>query len=136
MSSKKCSSDLGDLHKKKNLEHLLSNRFRSIVKRAKQRNLECNITEAYLEELWYKQKGICALSGIKMTYSSQRRIPTSVSVDRIDSTKGYIKGNLQLVCYICNQMKSNLTLDELLNFCNLIINYNNENKNNKSATKI
>jgi hypothetical protein len=36
------------------------------------------------------------------------------SVDRIDSKKGYLKDNVQPICYRCNIMKSNLTHKDFL----------------------
>lgn len=42
------------------------------------------------------------------------RVPTNVSVDRINSNLGYIKGNLQLVCMAVNQIKY---------FCKSILEY-------------
>ena len=42
--------------------------------------------------------------------------PLSNVIDRIDTTKGYIKGNIQVVSHKANFIKTNLTLDELANF--------------------
>ena len=36
-----------------------------------------------------------------------------VSIDRIDSSKGYIKGNVQLVCVLYNLMKNKLPEEEM-----------------------
>ena len=54
------------------------------------------------------------------------RISTNLSIDRIDSLKGYTKDNIQLVCHLCNLMKSNLSMNELYIFCNNIIKYRKE----------
>jgi hypothetical protein len=35
------------------------------------------------------------------------------SIDRIDSSKGYIKGNIRVISYRANQLKSNGTLEEM-----------------------
>ena len=73
-------------------------------------------------KLWDTQHGKCAISGIDMTYIANcGRIPTNVSVDRIDSSKGYIKGNVQLVCMAVNQMKNDLDMQTLLTFCDAIV---------------
>jgi hypothetical protein len=53
--------------------------------------------------------------------SNTGRILTNLSIDRIDSKKGYIKDNIQFVCMAVNQMKSDLTLDELYFFCESIL---------------
>ena len=49
------------------------------------------------------------------------RVNTNVSVDRIDSTKGYLQDNIQLVCMAVNQMKNDLEINELIYFCKQII---------------
>ncbi len=41
----------------------------------------------------------------------------TISIDRIDSSKGYVRGNVQLVCWVVNQMKNDLTNDELTEWC-------------------
>ena len=84
----------------------------------------------YLLDLWDKQNGICALSGIKMTYELKKgRTPTNVSIDKIDRTKGYIIGNIQLVCMACNQIKSDMSEELMYYFCKKIVeHYESKNK--------
>lgn len=108
----------------KDLNRLLYERFHGLKDRARKKDIQCNIDLQYLHELWNTQKGLCALSGIPMTYYfDSGRVPTNVSVDRIDSNLGYIKGNLQLVCMAVNQMKSDLTIEQLKYFCKSILEY-------------
>ena len=111
-------------------------RFLGARERALKLNIDFNITLDYIKELWNKQNGICALSGIPMTYLlKEGRIPTNISIDKIDRTKGYTIGNIQLVCMACNQIKSDLTEEEMYNFCKKIVEIY-ENKNNKNTRPV
>ena len=117
----------------KKLDKCLRFRFLGARSRALNSNIEFNITFEYIKELWNEQKGICALSNVPMTYLLREgRTPTNVSIDKIDRTKGYIKGNIQLVCMACNQIKSDLTEEEMYNCCKKIVK-TYENKNNKNT---
>jgi hypothetical protein len=80
------------------------------------------LTVQDLQNLWDKQSGKCALSGVPMTYTKgSGRIPTNLSMDRIDSTLPYQLGNVQLVCYQANLMKSELGVAELRFWCERIL---------------
>jgi hypothetical protein len=80
-----------------------------------------------LQEIWTKQNGKCALTGWDMTMIlGQGNINTNASIDRIDSTKGYVEDNVQFVCRVVNVFKSNATEEVLYNMCEAII----KNKNN------
>jgi hypothetical protein len=43
-----------------------------------------------------------------------------VSPDRIDSTKGYVKGNIQLVLASVNTFKMDMTQSEFVDLCKAI----------------
>ena len=87
---------------------------------------EFNITREDLHKIYDKQKGICAYSGVKMTNIKDGTgyHLTNVSIDRIDNTKGYVKGNISLVCLACNMMKYTLELEELVDWCKKISKHN------------
>jgi hypothetical protein len=94
--------------------------------RSKQRGEETDLTLEYLKEIYDKQKGLCAYTNIKMEIprSSQdediKKSPKKLSLDRIHSHTGYIKGNVEFVCYCINVMKNDFTKKETLNFINEI----------------
>ena len=82
------------------------------------------MTKKDIFESYEKQKGKCAISGIEMTYITGAKkgyIAHNASIDRIDSSMGYTKENVQLVCTIINFMKSNLSQEELVFYCEQII---------------
>lgn len=74
--------------------------------RAKRAGLEFDLTEDWARSVW---TGNCVLSGIKFEHSSGRAGPTSASIDRIDSSRGYTKDNCRFVSFHVNRVKSNLT---------------------------
>lgn len=51
----------------------------------------------------------------------QGRTFTNVSIDQINPHLGYTKENIQLVCMAVNQMKSDMSIEELYMFCEAII---------------
>ena len=75
------------------------------------------LSSAALLQMFYKQQGLCTLSGVRMTWGGNGRVPTHVSIDRIDSTKDYTIGNVQLVCCAVNIMKSNMQEYEFIRWC-------------------
>lgn len=84
---------------------------------AKRRGLDHNIEETDIIIPEY-----CPLLGVKLTsLRNSGRVDTNISLDRIDSTKGYIKGNIWVISDLANKMKSNATKGELLTFARGII---------------
>ena len=87
---------------------------------------EYNIDSAFLEEVWKKQSGICPYTGIKMILPDSKRSFRKCrsiekpSLDRIDTTKGYIKGNVEFVCQGINFAKHDYSKEEVLQFINKI----------------
>ena len=55
----------------------------------------------------------CPVLGIKLRQGSGHTEDWSPSVDRIDPTKGYVKGNIWIISHKANRMKSNATLEEI-----------------------
>jgi nicotinic acid mononucleotide adenylyltransferase len=94
--------------------------FTSIKKGAASRKIEFNITIEYLWELFLQQNKKCALSGMALSFADTRKNKNkkkTVSVDRIDSSKGYINGNVQWVHKTINIMKNSLSDEEFIEFC-------------------
>jgi hypothetical protein len=75
--------------------------WRTAKRHSRDINREFSITIEDLDVLLLKQEGKCALSGEYFTFENMP------SLDRIDSSLGYSKENIQLVLVQVNVMKSN-----------------------------
>lgn len=94
-----------------------------IQQSAKKRNLRFNLKIEYVWDLFEKQNRKCALSGVDINfYSKYNRNckKQKASLDRINSKKGYIKGNVQWVHKDINFMKQSKSNEEFIIYANLI----------------
>jgi len=55
----------------------------------------------------------CPVLGMELVFNKGGFKDNSPSLDRIDSAKGYIKGNIQVMSYKANAMKNNATFEEV-----------------------
>lgn len=90
-------------------------------KHMKNRKGEVSVTLQDLKELWDKQDGICPYTGWKLknrTHTGQKLAltPDRASLDRIDSSKGYTKNNVQFVAYMYNICKNSFEHEEVVKF--------------------
>lgn len=116
----------GETHKSwKGHKEISSRFFKSIVYNAKARNLTVTLTIQEIWDLFLKQNRQCALSGLPLVFSANHgRVQGTASLDRIDSTKGYVKGNVQWVHVTVNNMKWDVPQDQFLSMCRLITKHN------------
>lgn len=64
----------------------------------------------------------CPYLGIELSYNKKDgKQDNYFSIDRIDSSKGYVKGNVQIISKLSNTMKNNATIDQLIDFCKGVI---------------
>lgn len=114
-----------------NIHTTISSYYNKIINGLQTRsvgNLEFNITSEYIQEL-YDNNPICALSGLDLRLDNSLKSREQVlSLDRIDSTKGYIVGNVQWVHKDINMMKGSLTDEKFINLCSIVSNYNSSSK--------
>jgi hypothetical protein len=119
---KKCRTEQVNnyLKNNENLKKIFYSRVQNIKKR------EIDVMEGlrdYLIKLWIEQDKKCYYSGVEMQLKGYAdNINNVATVDRIDSSKGYIEGNIVLCCSIINKMKQNLSIEELIYWCDLIKN--------------
>lgn len=94
-----------------------------IRNRAKKKQLGFNLTEDFLQELWAKQKGLCAISDVplqKRLRETDALTPFTVSIDQIECGKGYTKDNVQLTCYSANVARNSFSIEEIKAFFNAV----------------
>ena len=55
---------------------------------------------------------VCPILGLELDYFTEVRTENSPSFDRIDPSKGYVKGNVQIVSWRANRIKNDGTAEE------------------------
>lgn len=98
--------------------------FRTQNQTNKNKRKAGNLTLRDIKELWDKQRGICAYSGLTMVLPETSKVgsyePLRASVDRIDSAKPYNKDNCHLVCIAMNYAKNSYTHEQMQEFMKLL----------------
>lgn len=129
---KTCQNKRMQLHSS-TLDNFIKKIFLNLKHNTKKRSkdLDIQITIQDIKDLYNKQNGKCALSNIKMTHIAYNTVGNqhtinkwNISIDRIDSTKGYTPDNIQLICTIINRMKSDMDDTELVLLANKVSIYN------------
>ena len=83
-----------------------------------------NIDIDYILNIHNLQNGKCIITGITLTTDrTNGRNPNNLSIDRIDNSRGYIKGNIQLICDWANMAKSYLSMEKFKEFINTSYNH-------------
>ena len=102
----------------------------NIKRRAKKHKLDFDLSAEFLWNLYLKQNKKCALSGVELIFdlpgNKEYKYFESgnASLDRIDSSKGYTKDNVQWVHKDINLMKMYLKQDNFINWCRTITKFN------------
>ena len=105
----------------KGYEDISGRVFNRIKHCAKKRKISFNITIQQIWDLFLKQDKICALTGLPLTFPSRdKTFDGTASLDRIDSNKGYVGGNIQWVHKDVNFMKQQLSTHQLVEYSKLI----------------
>lgn len=125
-------------------EAFIRNLLHSIIKRCNQAKvgnhklnpvcLNIDITYDYIVELYNKHDGRCAITGIKMTHEFGDM--KSISIDRIDSSIGYLKPNVQLVCQAVNLAKRERSQNDVIEFFKAVVDVRTNGGANVSKSSI
>jgi hypothetical protein len=88
--------------------------FREAVKRAKRDGLLWDLD--VLTQLIAELPSTCAACQKALNYAAGRGrgdMARSPSLDRFDNRQGYVLGNVYVICYRCNDLKRNASIEEL-----------------------
>ena len=91
---------------------------------AKKRKISFAITREEMDEVFQKQNKKCAYTNIDLFFETSGK-KGNASLDRINSSLGYTKENVQWVHKKVNIIKWDLSHEEFINFCKTVTeNYN------------
>lgn len=118
----------------KGKENFSATLFHRIRSSAIYRKIAFEVTLEYLWDLYISQNRKCAISGIEIEFWEQksqnkeqiRNRSKTASLDRIDSSKGYVEGNVQWVHKEVNFMKYSMSTEKLLEWCEIIVKFQKE----------
>jgi hypothetical protein len=109
-------------------KYISGHMFQQLKASAKMRNIEFNLDIEYLTDLFDKQNQKCSLTGMNLVFAENAKLHqkgfTTASLDRIDNTKGYIKGNVWWVHKRINIMKRTDSVKDFIEWCDKVSNYN------------
>jgi hypothetical protein len=113
-----------------------SAKINSLRGRSKEKNFDFNLTKKYLKDI-YPKDNKCPALGIQFQIGNEGGRATSPSVDRIDNSKGYIKGNIIWVSNLANMIMSSATPQQVLDVGKFFKNQmESNNEHNRQAQTV
>lgn len=111
---------------------MFSEALRKARKRADRREVPFNIDKEYLISLFEGQNGRCYYSGVQLNIVKNKtgvlNDPMKMTLDCIDPSAGYTKGNVVWCAYCVNVFKQKMSVNEMVQICNGIIKTSSESK--------
>ena len=95
---------------------LSGSRWSHVIAHARSRHLHIDITIKQAWDLFLQQGRSCAMTGLPLCFGQNQ----TASLDRIDSSRGYVIGNLQWVHKTINLMRGTCTVPEFVAWCNKV----------------
>lgn len=84
--------------------------YHGAKQRAKRNGLDFEIDREYIREI---MTDVCPVLGVKLQRGDGIHRSNSPSLDRVDTSKGYVKGNVRVISDRANRIKRDATLAEL-----------------------
>lgn len=99
-------------------QNIIYNMYQNSLRRAQEKNLEHTITVDWITNnipTHYKYtKNLLTFIG-QHKNKRQDRVPTNISIDRINPMGGYIPDNVQFISLLANTLKSDMSEEDFLN---------------------
>ena len=113
------------------ISYELSRRKSDAKKRAKKAGIPFDMTLGDLLLLWEEQDGKCALTGWPLATAAKTKLgnPYLLSIDRIVPEKGYVIGNVRLLCWMVNRALGKWGQELFDEMCGLVANREGERLN-------
>lgn len=106
------------------------NYYNSVKRNALSRNIKFNVSINFLEKIYNQQFEKCKFTHENISFDDK-----TASLDRIDSSKGYVKNNIQWVHKDINLIKNNNSDIEFINNCIKIYSFQHSYKEFRSIPK-
>lgn len=120
--------NLENLHRYRENRRTELTPFSYSMRSIRSRYKDYDVDSQYLKEIWDSQNGICPYSGIKLVLpefnnTNKNDVRYRASVDRIDSSLGYIRGNIQFISTPINYMKNTMSNEDTIEYLKQIADY-------------
>jgi len=122
--SKKCYDEVRNARIATDKTTRLHRLYSAAKVRSENYGIPFNLDVEYLSRLWDDNNGCCAVTGIPFELTklgTRRPHPYAPSIDKIKPDRGYVKGNVRLVCYQTNVAISDFGLEQFERFIDLYI---------------
>lgn len=101
-------------------KNTLENRLKRWRLTAKYRKLLFSLSISDLEKI----PQVCHYTGVELTLEDGQ--PNTISLDRIDSSKGYTPDNVVFCCGFVNIMKTDLSLEQFVFACRMVVEHHDK----------
>lgn len=120
-SCRRCGiNSRGGHHNWKGHGEISGQRWYHICRLARMQTEPMSITLQHIWELFLSQDRRCALSRLPISFAKHWGMAWTASLDRIDSSRGYVIGNVQWLHADVNRMKTDLPQSRFLQLVKLI----------------
>lgn len=97
----------------------VARKYLQLAANAEQRNLEFNLSLAAVKKLLKQDR--CFYTGVHVRSDVGATHPHKKTFDRVDASKGYIKGNVVVCSHRFNVKKGSLTVKDIELLHNLLV---------------